>query len=68
MKARGKFEGVFQYEDKKLKHHFVLVNKARPNLLGCDILSLIVIDWTNFLKARLVNIVNAVLSNLCPKY
>lgn len=31
MKARGKFEGVFEYEDKKLKHHFVLVDKARPN-------------------------------------
>ena len=68
MKARGKFEGVFEYEDKKLKHHFVLVDKARPNWLGRDILSLIVIDWTHFLKARLVNVVNAVLNNLCPKY
>ena len=52
-KARSKFEGVFEYEDQKLKHHFVVVDGARPSLLGRDILSLIVIDWSQFLKARL---------------
>ena len=48
MKARGKFEGVFEYEDQILKHIFVAVNGARPNLLGHDILSLTVIDWWQF--------------------
>ena len=51
MKARGKFEGVFEYEDQKLKHYFVVVDGARHNLLGRDILSLTVIDWLQFLKA-----------------
>ena len=68
MKARGKFEGVYEYEDKKLKHYFVVVDGARPNLLGCDILSLIVIDWSQFLKAQLVENVNVVLNSLCHKY
>ena len=67
-KTRGKFEGVFEYEDKKLKHYFVVVDGARPNLLGHDILSLIVIDCLQFLKAPLVNNVNVVLNNLCQKY
>ena len=48
MKARGKFEAVFEYEDQILKHIFVVVNGARPNLLGHDILSLTVIDWWQF--------------------
>ena len=45
MKVRGKFEVVFEYEDQKLKHHFFAVDGASPNLLGRDILSLIVIYW-----------------------
>ena len=68
MKARGKFEGVFEYEDLKLKYYFVVVDGARPNLSGHDILCLIFIDWLQFFKARLVNNVNVVLSNLCQKY
>ena len=40
----------------------------RPNLLGRDILNLIVIDWFHFLKARLVKNVNLVLDNTCQKY
>ena len=46
MKARGKFEGVFEYEDKKLKHYFVAIDGTMPNLVGRDILSLTVIDWS----------------------
>ena len=68
MKARSKFEGVFEYEDKKLRHYFVVADGARSNFLGRHILSLVVIDWSQFLKARLVNSVSVVLNNLCPKY
>ena len=68
MKARDKFEGIFECEDQKLKHNFDVVDGARPNLLGGDILSLIVIDWSQFLKARLVSNVNIVLNNLFQKY
>ena len=39
-----------------------MVDGARPSLLGHDILSLIVIDWT------LVNYLNVVLNSLCQKY
>ena len=48
MKARGKFESVFEYEDKKFKHYFVVVDGARPNLLGRNILSLILLIGRNF--------------------
>lgn len=61
MKARSKFEGILNMKIKKLKH-FVVVDGARPSLLGHDILSLIVIDWT------LVNYLNVVLNSLCQKY
>lgn len=59
-KAKGKLEGVFEYEDKKFKHYFVVGNGQRSNLLRADILSLIVIYWLQFLKVRLVNKVNLV--------
>ena len=61
MKARSKFEGILNMKIKKLKH-FVVVDVARLSLLGHDILSLIVIDWT------LVNYLNVVLNSLCQKY
>ena len=51
-----------------MKYYFVVVDGARPNLLGHDILSLIVIDCLQFLKAPLVNNVNVILNNLCQKY
>ena len=41
---------------------------SSPNLLGRHILNLIVIDWLQFLKARLVDNVNVVLNNPCQKY
>lgn len=59
-KAKGKLEGVFEYEDKKFKHYFVVGNGLRSNLLRADILSLIFIYWLQFLKVRLVNKVNLV--------
>ena len=52
-------KGVFEYEDQKLKHYFVAVDGARPNLL-------IVIDWPQ--KAWLVNNVIVVLNSLSQKY
>ena len=57
-KAKGKLEGVFEYE--QFKHYFVVGNGLRSNLLRADILSLIVIYWLQFLKVRLVNKVNLV--------
>ena len=36
-KAKGKLEGVFEYEDKKFKHYFVVGNGLRSNLLRADI-------------------------------
>ena len=68
LKARGKFEGVFEYEGQKLKHQFVVVDRARSNLLGRDILNFIVIDCSQFRRAMQVNNVNEVLNNLCEKY
>ena len=68
LKARGKFEEVFEYEGQKLKHQFVVVDRARPNLLGRDILNFIVIDWSQFKRAMQVNNVNEVLNNLCEEY
>ena len=68
MKAKSKFEGVFEYEDKKLKHYFVVKDGASSRLLGPDILCLIVIDWSQFLKASLVKNVHVVLNNSCQKY
>ena len=41
---------------------------SSPNLLGRDILNLIVIDWSHYLKACLVDNVNVVLYNPCQKY
>ena len=52
-------KGVYEYEDKKLKHYFVVADGARPSFLGRDILSSIVIDWSRFLKTPLVNNVKA---------
>ena len=60
MKARGKIEGVFEHEDQRLKHYFVVVDEARPNLLGLDTLNFIAIDWLQFLKAQQVNNVDKV--------
>ena len=68
LKARGKFEGVFEYEGQKLKHQFVVADRARPNLLCHDILNFIAIDWSQFKRAMQVNNVNEVLNNLCEKY
>ena len=43
-------------------YYFVALDEVRPNLLGRDILNLIVIGWPQFLKARLVSNVNVVLN------
>ena len=51
-----------------MKGKIVVVDRARPNLLGRDILNFIVIDWSQFKRAMQVNKVNEVLNNLCEKY
>ena len=50
------------------KNKSIFLFGPSPNLLVRDILNLIVIDWSHFLKARLVDNINVVLYNPCQKY